>query len=290
MIGSGEATLDPSWTDVDWREHQRWVQLRGTPVNVIEMGEGEQAVVFIHGLSGSWQNWLEQIPSVVAFDLPGFGESPMPPSGDVSIAFYAEVVAELLAELGVREAAIVGNSMGGFIAMQLAITAPERVERLVLVGAAGISVVGEYSDRQLGVIRRADRWIAAYGAWLASKSDSLVRRPWLRRQLLGLVVAHPSRVSAPLAAEQLRGSGKPAFVEALADMVGFEIVDRLEAIDTPTLIVHGDRDKLVPVADADVFEEHIAGSRKLIYHDVGHTPQIEVPERFNRDVLEFVTG
>src|SRR5205085_6447300 len=72
------------WLDVDWREHQRWVTIDGRRVNVIELGSGPP-VVFIHGLSGSWQNWLEQLPvfarghRVITFDLPGFGASQMPP-------------------------------------------------------------------------------------------------------------------------------------------------------------------------------------------------------------------
>src|SRR5207245_2489790 len=134
---------DAPWRHVDWREHQRWVLVDGRPVNTIELGEGPP-VVFVHGLSGSWPNWLEQLPAfahthrVVAVDLPGFGHSPMP-AGEISIAGYARVLDGLLGELGIDAAAVVGNSMGGFIAAELAISAPQRVERLVLVSAAGLS-------------------------------------------------------------------------------------------------------------------------------------------------------
>src|SRR5579862_4983249 len=81
-----------SWLDIDWRSHQRWVTVQERPVNVIEMGEGP-ALLFVHGLAGSWQNWLEQIPvfaadhRVVAMDLPGFGASPMPRE-EISISNY----------------------------------------------------------------------------------------------------------------------------------------------------------------------------------------------------------
>ncbi|MHB8492911.1 MAG: alpha/beta fold hydrolase, partial [Solirubrobacteraceae bacterium] len=90
---------EPSWLGVDWRSHQRWVTIGGGPVNVIELGEGPP-VIFIHGLGGSWQNWLEQLPvfaehhRVVAFDLPGFGSSPMP-SERITIAGYVRAVREL---------------------------------------------------------------------------------------------------------------------------------------------------------------------------------------------------
>ena len=78
------------WLDIDWSTHQKWVQIAGRPVNVIDMGEGD-AIVFIHGLSGAWVNWLENIPHfahdhrVIAMDLPGFGHSPMP-ADTISIA------------------------------------------------------------------------------------------------------------------------------------------------------------------------------------------------------------
>jgi pimeloyl-ACP methyl ester carboxylesterase len=106
------------WMEVDWREHQRWITI-GRPINVIELGSGPP-LVFIHGLSGSWQNWLEQLPvfarehRVVAFDLPGFGVSEMP-AQEISIAGYARTVDALYDALEIDSAAVVGNSMGGFI-------------------------------------------------------------------------------------------------------------------------------------------------------------------------------
>jgi pimeloyl-ACP methyl ester carboxylesterase len=132
------------WLDVDWRSHQRWLPVGGRRVNVLELGSGPP-VVFVHGLSGSWQNWLEQLPvfaqdhRVVAFDLPGFGASEMP-DWQISISGYARWLDALYDALGIEAAAVVGNSMGGFIGAELAIAFPARVERLVLVSAAGLTV------------------------------------------------------------------------------------------------------------------------------------------------------
>src|ERR1700691_3310742 len=84
------------WLDVDWRAHQRWIQVADKPVNVVELGEGP-AIVFVHGLSGSWPNWLEQLPvfardhRVIAMDLPGFGHSPMPHE-KITISAYARIL------------------------------------------------------------------------------------------------------------------------------------------------------------------------------------------------------
>ncbi len=100
--------------------------------------------MFVHGLGGQWQNWLENIPRaaqerrVVALDLPGFGQSPMPRE-QITISRYGRVVDALAEQLGLGRVDVVGNSMGGFIAAEMAIQFPERVERLVLVSAAGIT-------------------------------------------------------------------------------------------------------------------------------------------------------
>src|SRR3989440_5917801 len=129
------------WLDVDWHEHQRWVKLSGGPVNVIELGEGPP-LVFVHGHSGRWANWLEQLPSfarthrVVAMDLPGFGSSPMPRE-PISIENYGRFLDELMDRLDIAAAPVVGNSMGGFAAGELAIKFPPPLERLGPGSAAG---------------------------------------------------------------------------------------------------------------------------------------------------------
>jgi pimeloyl-ACP methyl ester carboxylesterase len=287
-----------AWLDVDWRRHQRWVMLEGAPVNVIELGptgqQGGQPIVFVHGLSGSWQNWLEQLPAfaaerrVVTLDLPGFGASPMP-AQPISIAGYARLLDVLLSELGIDAAAVVGNSMGGFVGAELAISFPQRVERLVLVSAAGISTYGEpHVARTLPAMRRLQRILAASTAWFASKSDAVAVRPRLREAALGLVVAHPGRLPAPLAAEQLRGAGKPGFMQALQAVVEYDIRDRLPEIACPTLIVWGDRDRLIDVGDADVFAELIPNSRKVVFEDTGHMAMLERPPAFNALLEDFL--
>ncbi len=283
----------PSWKSVDWRTHQRWVEVDGTPVNTIVLGSGPP-LVFVHGLSGSWPNWLEQLTvfagerRVVAMDLPGFGHSPMP-RREISIAGYARILEGLFDALQIDAAAVVGNSMGGFISAELAISVPQRVERLVLVSAAGLSTYRNPAvARALPTMRRAERITAAGGAWLASRSDLVMRRPRLRDATLGLVVRHPSRLDGALAAEQLRGAGKPGFIEALQSILDYEVRRRLPEIACPTLIVWGEDDKLIEVADATLFEQLIPDSRKVIFEDTGHMAMLERPERFNPLLREFL--
>jgi pimeloyl-ACP methyl ester carboxylesterase len=278
--------------DIDWRRHQRWITLEDGPVNVIEIGEGP-ALLFVHGLAGSWQNWLEQIPifaseyRVLALDLPGFGHSPMPRQ-EISITRYCRMLHELLQELGISEAAVVGNSMGGFISAELAISYSECVERLVLVSPAGIYSQKDPRARLIPMMRITEAFLAAYTAWIASKSDTVCRRPRLRQATLNSVMLQPSRIPGPLAAEQLRGSGKPGFIDAFHALSHYPIRDRLSQISCPTLIVWGDTDRLVPTRDADVFEELIPKARKVIYEDTGHVAMLERPSVFNAELTRFL--
>src|ERR1700691_5007621 len=229
------------WLDIDWREHQRWVSVDGQAVNTIDLGEGP-AIVFVHGLSGSWPNWLEQLPvfadrsseigehRVIALDLPGFGHSPMPRER-ITISGYGRLLDGLFAELGIDAATLVGNSMGGFVSAELAIAFPQRVERLVLVSPAGLSTYRHpRGTRALPALARGERIVAAYTAWLASKSELGTKRAVLRNATLGLVTAHPGGLPAALAAEQLRGAGKPGFIQALEANLDYDFRDRLPEI------------------------------------------------------------
>ena len=111
-VSPGAAADD--WRSVDWREHQRWEIVAGRPVNTIQLGTGP-AIVFVHGLSGSWPNWLEQLTAfaatnrVIAVDLPGFGHSPGH-AGEISMEGYALLLDTLLAQLGIDRAALVGST------------------------------------------------------------------------------------------------------------------------------------------------------------------------------------
>jgi pimeloyl-ACP methyl ester carboxylesterase len=292
------------WLDVDWRKYQRWLMIDGQPVNTIELGPqspqssdvDSQPLVFVHGLSGCWANWLEQLPvlaaerRVVTLDLPGFGYSPMPTDGtEITISGYARLLDRLLGELGIDAAAVVGNSMGGFIAAELAIAFPQRVERLVLISAAGISTTANPAvTRALPSLRRLQTVLAGTGAWLASKSETVARRARLRDALLYVVARHPGRLPAALAAEQLRGAGKPGFLQGLQAVLNYDIRERLPEIACPTLIVWGDGDRLISVRDADVFEELIPNSRKVIFEDTGHMAMLERPAAFNALLKDFL--
>jgi pimeloyl-ACP methyl ester carboxylesterase len=282
-----------AWLDIDWGQHQRWVRVQDRWVNLVEHGEGKP-VLFVHGLGGSWQNWLENIPAVaeagyraIAVDLPGFGASEMP-AEKISIGGYGRFVEALLEELGTGPVALVGNSMGGFIGAEVAIQFPQHVDRLVLVSAAGISVEHERNERALDVMYRAERFTTMAVAGLAARADNVSRRPGARKMLMRLVAAHPDRLPAPLVAEMVRGAGTEGFLPALDALTDYPIRERLGKISAPTLIVWGTEDRLVPVKDADVFEELIPNARKIVYEDTGHVAMLERPADFNRELFGFL--
>jgi pimeloyl-ACP methyl ester carboxylesterase len=283
-----------SWLDVDWREHRRRVVVEGRRVNVVEIGRGP-ALMFVHGLGGSWANWLENVCAfaadhrVVALDLPGFGASELP-RAPISIAGYARTLDALCDALAIDGAAVVGNSMGGFVAAELAIAHPRRVGRLCLVSAAGLSIQELRLEHALRALARVERIVALYGGWIAARSSLLARRAGLRRMVLRAVAAHPELLPAPLVSEQVAGAGRPGLLPALTAMASYPLRDRLGEIACPTLIVWGERDRLVPVGDAAEFERRIAGARKVVYPDTGHVPMLERPACFNEDLRAFLDG
>lgn len=285
---------DAAWIGVDWPALTRRVPVGDHEINVVDTGgpDGRPVLLFVHGLSGRWQNWLLTIPAFmgtyrcIAPDLPGFGASSLPRDG-ISIRGYARLVDELCDALGVDRAVVVGNSMGGFVGAELALSYPTRVEKLVLVSAAGLSI--EYVRRE--PLLAAARVLSVTGTRSLPYSDRIISRPRLRRAALQMFVRYPERLSPPLAWEIMQGSGKPGFVHALDALTSFSLRERLPEISVPVLIVWGENDLLVPVGDAKRFERRIGdNARRVVFEDTGHAPMIERPSRFNEVLKAFVHG
>jgi pimeloyl-ACP methyl ester carboxylesterase len=283
-----------AWLDIDWQQHLRSLVVHETRVNYVEMGEGPP-LIFIHGLSGCWQNWLENIPHfaerhrVVALDLSGFGESELPHE-DISIPGYGRFVDAFLGAIGVERATLVGNSMGGFIAAETAISHPSRVEKLVLVSAAGGPTLSDWNSSHGHRLARAARLFAPVAAAAFARREHLVRRPRLRAMLLYKIARHPALLEPELCYEVASGAGKPGFLDALQAIFDYDIRDRIPDIQCPALIIWGQNDEIVPVQDASEYERMIPGARKVIFEDTGHVPMLERPARFNRLVDEFLSA
>ena len=294
--GAGDdygATAKPDWRQTNWAELLKRVEIDGTPINYVDVGSPgvDDPVVLVHGLGGQWQNWLENIPRlaqerrVLALDLPGFGLTPEPADGEISISGYGRCVDAFCDRLGVGEVDVVGNSMGGFIAAEVAIQFPERVSRLALVSAAGISS----ADALQAPVLTIGRLATAIATNTAARHRALAARPISRHASLALVARHPRLLKPDLAYEGFfKGSGKPGFDDALRACLGYDFRERLPDVKVPTLIVWGEKDSVIPVRDADEFERLIADSRKLVMRDTGHIPMAERPEAFNDVLTDFL--
>jgi pimeloyl-ACP methyl ester carboxylesterase len=281
---------DSTWTQLDWPSLTRRVPVLGREVNVVDTGGAGPPLLFVHGLGGCWQNWLLNIPAfmgrhrVIAPDLPGFGESEMP-TEEISIRNYAHAVDVLCDGLGVESVSVVGNSMGGFVGAELALSFPTRVRSLVLVSAAGLSI--EYRRRE-PLVTLARLW-GASATWIGARGRSVVTRPRMRRLGMQLLVRYPEKLSPALTYELARGTGTPGFIPALKALLDHSYRDQLAQIEVPVLVVWGRNDMLVPRGDAREYVELIgSNARREMFEDTGHLPMIERPSRFNRLVEEFL--
>ncbi len=282
---------DPEWLKIDWREHLHRVRLPGAEVNYAEIGEGEP-ILFVHGLAGCWQNWLENLPHfgrthrAIALDLPGFGESPMP-SWQIDMPAYGRLIHDFCEKLGIdRVAALVGNSMGGFVSTEAVIERPGRFDKLVLVSAAGISFA-EAEGRRL---EAGVRLFEASFPFVAGPRRAWLNRARGREFAFGRVFHYPNRVRPELLREQIEpGLQSPGFGDAIRAIGGYDTRHRLTEIEIPSLVVWGLNDHVVPVEAAIGYHRLIPDSRLELFERTGHVPQMERPARFNQLLDEFLT-
>jgi pimeloyl-ACP methyl ester carboxylesterase len=270
------------------------IVLHGHCVSFRRAGTGP-ALLLIHGITGSSRTWAEVIPplaeryTVIAPDLLGHGESAKP-RGDYSLGAHASGVRDLLIALGVDKATVVGHSLGGGVAMQFAYQFPERVDRLVLVSSGGL---GE----EVHMLLRAATLPAAEYVLPLLCAEPLRNAGASVARLLGRAGLRPNRDLEEMA----RGfaslgdlEARQAFVHtvrAIMDISGQRVSarDRLYlAATVPTLLVWGERDRMIPVAHGRAAQEAMPGSRCIVYADAGHFPHLDHPWRFASDLIEFV--
>lgn len=253
----------------------REVRVDGLRLRYVRKGHGP-AVVLLHGLASSIYTWKDVLPrlardhDVVALDLPGFGGSDQP--AGLTWRALPPAVLGLLDALGIPRASLVGHSLGGAVAVLLAARDPERVERLVLVDAAGFEQ--HAADRPL-LLRLAASPAAVLGRPLALRR--LFVRAALREVFHDDRLVTDERVGvylAPLARPGALRSLRSLLV-SVAGHTPFPAV--VAEVRSPTLIVWGADDTWIPVAEADRFVAAIPGARRLVIPACGHMPQEEHP-------------
>ncbi len=264
---------------------ERRIDVDGLLTHYLTAGEGPP-LVLLHALAESVLDWRWVLPAlarthrVYAPDLPGFGSSARPVS-DYSPAFFARFVAAYLDALGIDRAAVVGNSLGGLVALRLALSEPARVSALGLIDSAGLGRGVSYALRS--------PTLPGYGglaiAWSKTPLGA-TQRAWLKANLL---FARPRLVPAEWMKEQYRLAQSPGFLEAAlaalraqVDLRGQRevLLDRLPSLEIPTLVVWGASDRVFPASQArDAISRLREGSLELI-PACGHLPQVERPDRF----------
>lgn len=276
--------------------HLQHATIHGHPVGYRMAGDGE-TVVLIHGMAGSSRTWRDVMPRlahqfrVIAPDLLGHGESAKP-LGDYSLGAHASGLRDLLVGmLGVERATLVGQSLGGGVAMQLAYQHPELCERLVLVSSGGLGREVSWLLRLLTLPAAESLMPLLFPRFLRKPGNALSRQ--LRdRGLRAPRLAEMWRAYASLTEPENRA----AFVRtlrAVIDLGGQTVsaTDRLYlTAAVPTLIVWGDRDDIIPVAHAHEAHAQMPGSRLEVLPGVGHFPQSEEPVRFAELLVDFVTS
>jgi pimeloyl-ACP methyl ester carboxylesterase len=279
------------------------------PVFVADFGGDGPVMLLVHGLGGAHLNWMAVAPQlaaqhrVYALDLPGFGRSPL--AGRRStIAANVELLTRAITRLSRRPIVLMGNSMGGLLSIGAAAQHPNLIDALVLVDPAVPAPGLEFPPRLDSVSRTfiATAFMPRWGARRLSRAVAALGPDSLVRETMRLVSADPSRIEQTvldahiaLEAERLAESAwHESFYAATRSLVAALALKRrvlrwVQEVAAPTLLLQGDRDRLVPVASA----RNIAMLRPdWEYHEfagAGHVPMLEVPGEFVEVVTDWLT-
>jgi len=259
------------------------VSLRpGLSIQYLEQNpSGSPTVLLLHGLGATGESWGFQFPAlaaagyrILAPDARGFGKSTCP-NGQVSIAEMASDMAHLLQMAGVNKAHVVGISMGGTIALQMACDYAKHIDRLVLVN----TFARLRPARPSAWVYFAFRFFLIHTTGLKSQARAVARRLFPRpdqeelRQILF---------------EQVVQADPRAYRAAMRSLARFNLTSRLEEITVPTLVISGEADSTVSLANQILLVEHVANARHEIIQNAGHAVIADQPEAFNKALINFL--
>jgi len=277
------------------RFESKYVTIHGHEVSYRSGGSGS-AILFIHGMAGSSRTWvpvMDELASrfrVIAPDVFAHG-SLARTEGDPSLAAQANDVRDLMAALGIERATIVGQSLGGSLAMQFAYQHPQACERLVLIASGGLGREVSWILRAITLPGTDYLMPLAFPSFL--RGDGAELPWWLRR--LGAASPYALELWRAYAA-LTEASTRKAFVRTLRAVVdpgGQSIAahDRLGlTAGVPTLIVWGELDAIIPVEHAHAAYRAMPESHLEIFTGAGHFLHVEEPERLATTVAGFVAG
>ena len=308
-------TSTPSTSPAPWTYAERWgarghVTDLGGPVHWVSWparrpAPGAEPLVLVHGLGGSHLNWalvggpLSETRDVYALDLAGFGLTPGA-ERDTSVEANADLVIRFVTQVVGSAGVLVGNSMGGLISTIVARRRPDLVTALVLLDPA-LPITGVRHDRQVAA-RFALMAIPMLGEATMRLSRQRHGMEKMAHDMVRLCFAHPERADVAMLEESARlgearleqgpvdapfmGAAR-SLMRALAGRGRFW--SGLEEISQPVLLIHGEHDRLVSVAAARMAARRLPTWRTVVLPEVGHTPQLEVPEQTVGLIEAFLT-
>lgn len=256
------------------------MQVGELEINVRQWGQGE-AVFLVHGLGASSHLWINQIRvlaahyRVVAIDLRGFGRSSKPRArAAYSIDLMADDVIGVCRALELRRIHYLGVSMGGFIGQAVALKAPQLCQSLILgQTAAEFGIPAEVLASRLAALDQTsmDEYAALVASQALAQPPDPIVDEWLRE----------------LIANNDREAYKYVLAGALAE---FNLINKVGAIDCPTLVITGDDDRVIPATKGLALSQMIPGAHYANIARAGHISYAEEPAEFNRIVMEFLAG
>jgi len=268
----------------------QYITVNGITIRYTVRGAGSP-IILIHGFGEFVESWafniepLSEHYRVYALDLPGHGLSDKPANG-YAFSLSAGFVANFMQALGINRATLIGHSIGGFMCLSTAISFPEKVDRLVLVDSGGTSkemplryrlaalpILGEIMvEPTLKAGLRMGIKGTFYNPDLVT--DEMVNMTYKYLRMRGA-----KRAMLEIIRESTNLSGPPP---------GAVIIDKLNRVSAPTLVIHGAQDKTVPVDEVENASKLIPGARLAVFEECGHAPHLEKPAEFNETVLAFL--
>jgi pimeloyl-ACP methyl ester carboxylesterase len=242
-------------------------------------------VILLHGFGSSLHTWeplaraLSGEYRVIRFDLPGFGLTGVDPSGDYTDARSVQVLGALMDRLGLPRASLIGNSIGGKIAWNFAALHPDRVDKLVLISPDGFASPGfEYGKKpQVPPLVRLMRYALPV---------------FMVRQSLAPAYGDPTALTDELVTRyydlMLAPGVRGAMIARMEQVMLADPVPMLRQIRAPTLLLWGEKDAMIPVANAADYLKSLPDARLVTFPDLGHVPQEEAPDQVSAEVRKFL--
>lgn len=272
------------------RGYGEYLNVKGLKIRYLVMGSGPQ-VLLLHGFGGFLETWAFNIPPlskhyrVYAIDLPGHGLSDKP-DNSYSPAFAVASANDILEALGIEQATLIGHSLGGAVSINIALSLPERVSRLVLIDSAGLSrtLPRLYRLSSLPVLGNILMALSVEPALERSVRRLFHDSPVLSREMIDIILKNASQPGV-----------KETLLRILRQNVGLRgprpgalLIDRLPQLKMPALFVHGAQDRVFPIEHVRDAFSMAPNSRVKIFDQCGHCPHIEKALEFNDTVMEFL--